>query len=113
MLGTAVSGLSRPIFFKNVNREMGQICNISFWPLFTIKLGKMPKIVRFAVANEPTAKLVYILLSAERRAYFCKRIAIEIGGVSRYFSSKVSGSGVDVTLLIFRERVNREVQTVN
>ena len=31
-------------------------------------------------------------------AYFCKSIAIEMGGVSRYFS-KVSGSGVDVTLL--------------
>ena len=41
---------------------------------------------------------VYILLSARRRAYFCKSIAIEMGGVSRYFS-KVSGSGVDSTLL--------------
>ena len=28
---------------KNVDREMGQICNISFWPLFTIKLGKNAK----------------------------------------------------------------------
>ena len=27
-------------------------------------------------------------------AYFCRSIAIEMGGVSRYFS-KVSGSGVD------------------
>ena len=41
---------------------------------------------------------VFILLSAKRRAYFCKSIAIEMGGVSRYFS-KVSGSGVDSTLL--------------
>ena len=40
---------------------------------------------------------VYILLSAKGRAYFCKSIAIEIGGVSRYFS-KVSGSGVDSIL---------------
>ena len=39
-----------------------------------------------------------MLLSATKRAYFCKSIAIEMGGVSRYFS-KVSGSGVDVTLL--------------
>ena len=29
---------------------------------------------------------------------FCKSIAIEMGGVSRYFS-KISGPGVDVTLL--------------
>ena len=41
---------------------------------------------------------VYTLLSAKRRAYFCKSIAIEMGGVSRYFS-KVLGSGVDLTLL--------------
>ena len=41
---------------------------------------------------------VYILLSAKMRAYFCKDIAIEMGGVSRYFS-KVSGSGVGLTLL--------------
>ena len=39
-----------------------------------------------------------MLLSAKRRAYFCKSIAIEMGGVSRYFS-KVSGSGVGWTLL--------------
>ena len=45
--------------------------------------------------------MVYVLLSAKRRAYFCKTIAIEMGGVSRYFS-KVSGSGVDVTLPIFQ-----------
>ena len=42
---------------------------------------------------------VCILLSAKGRAYFCKSIAIEMGRVSRYFS-KVSGSGVDLTLLI-------------
>ena len=34
--------------------------------------------------------MVHILFSAKRRAYFCKSIAIEMGGVSRYFS-KVSG----------------------
>ena len=34
----------------------------------------------------------------QEEAHFCKSIAIEMGGVSRYFS-KVSGSGVDVTLL--------------
>ena len=43
--------------------------------------------------------VVYIVLSAKRRAYLCKNIAIEMGGVSRYFS-KVSGSGVDEILLI-------------
>ena len=43
--------------------------------------------------------VVYILLSAKRRAYFCKSIAVEMGGVSRYFS-KVSGSGVDLIHLI-------------
>ena len=32
---------------------------------------------------------MYILLSAKRRAYFCKSIALEMGGVPRYFS-KVS-----------------------
>ena len=41
---------------------------------------------------------VYIVLSAKRRAYFCRSIAIEMGGVSRYFS-QVSGSGVDLILL--------------
>ena len=38
------------------------------------------------------------LLSAKRSAYFCKSIAIEMGGASRYFSN-VLGSGVDSTLL--------------
>ena len=43
--------------------------------------------------------MVYILLSAKRAAYFCKSIRhTKMGGVSRYFS-KVSGSGVDLTLL--------------
>ena len=42
--------------------------------------------------------VVYILLSAKRRAYFCKSIAIETGGVSRYFST-VSVSRVGLTLL--------------
>ena len=31
--------------------------------------------------------VVYTLLSANGRAYFCKSIAIEMGGVSRYFSN--------------------------
>ena len=46
-----------------------------------------------------------MLLSAKRRAYFRRSIAIEMGGVSRYFS-KVSGSGVDLTPLSngFRSR---------
>ena len=38
--------------------------------------------------------MAYILLSVKKKAYVCKSIAIEMGGVSRYFS-KVSGSGVD------------------
>ena len=38
------------------------------------------------------------LPSAKRRAYFCKSIAIKMGGVSRYLS-KVSGSGVNLMLL--------------
>ena len=42
--------------------------------------------------------VVYMLLSAKGRAYFGQSIAIEMGGVSRYFS-EISGSGVDVTLL--------------
>ena len=42
---------------------------------------------------------IYILLSAKGRACFCKSIAVEMGGVSRYFS-KVSGSRIDLTLLI-------------
>ena len=41
--------------------------------------------------------MVYILLSAKRRAYFCKSIETEMGGVSRCFS-KISGSRVDLTL---------------
>ena len=39
-----------------------------------------------------------ILLSAKRRAYFCKSVAMAMGGVLRYFS-KESGSGIDLTLL--------------
>ena len=43
--------------------------------------------------------VVYMLLSAKRRAYFCISVsAIEMGGVSQYFS-KVLGSAVDLTLL--------------
>ena len=51
------------IFVKNVNGEMGQICNISILPSFTLKLGKMPKMLKFAVANEPTAIYIYMLWS--------------------------------------------------
>ena len=36
--------------------------------------------------------LLWMLLAAKKRAYFCKSIAIEIGGVSRYFS-KYWGQG--------------------
>ena len=50
--------------------------------------------------HRDTNLVVYILISAKRRAYFRKSIAIEMGGVSRYFS-RVSGSGVDVILLRF------------
>ena len=42
---------------------------------------------------------IYYLLPRKGAMYFCKSIALEMGGVSRYFS-KVSGSGVDSTLLI-------------
>ena len=52
--------------------------------------------------------IYYILLSAKRRAYFCKSIAIEMGGVWRYFS-KVSGSKVDLTLLNFCTPLLKEV----
>ena len=40
----------------------------------------------------------YILPSARGRAYFCRSISIEMGGVSRDFS-KASGSGTDLALL--------------
>ena len=36
---------------------------------------------------------MYILLSAKRRAYFCKSIAIEMGGVLRYFSESIGVRG--------------------
>ena len=36
---------------------------------------------------------IYILLSAMRRAYFCKSIAIEMGGVSRYFFTCIGVRG--------------------
>ena len=42
--------------------------------------------------------VVWRRISAKRRAYFRKSIAIKTGGVSRYFS-EVSGPGVDLTLL--------------
>ena len=38
-------------------------------------------------------------VSVKRRAYFCKSIAIEMGGVSRHFSN-ISGSGVVLILPI-------------
>ena len=40
----------------------------------------------------------YFLLFGKKRAYFCKTITIEMGGVSQFFS-EVSGSGVDFTPL--------------
>ena len=48
---------------------------------------------------------VYTTL-CQKRAYFCQSMAIEMGGVSRYFS-KVSGSGVDLVLLRERSAVNQ------
>ena len=42
--------------------------------------------------------VVYRLPSAKRAAYFCKSTAIEMGGVSQYFS-EVSGPRVDLILL--------------
>ena len=53
-----------------------------------------------------------MLLSAKRRAYFRIKTAIEMGGVSRYFS-KVSGSGVDLTFLTIvqsRALASRDVE---
>ena len=47
--------------------------------------------------------VVYQLLSAKRRAYFCKHIPIEMGGTPRHLS-KVSGSGADLILLINEEK---------
>ena len=41
---------------------------------------------------------VYIVLT-RKGAYLCKRTAIKMGGVSRYFSER-SRSGVDVALLL-------------
>ena len=41
---------------------------------------------------------VHCMISAKRRAYFCRSIAIGMRGVSLSFS-KVSGSGVDLILL--------------
>ena len=55
------------------------------------KYKKMGSILRYNL-------VVYVRPSAKRRAYFCKNIAIETGGVSRYFS-KALGSGVDLILL--------------
>ena len=52
--------------------------------------------------------VVYILLSSKKRAYFCKSIAIEMGGASRYFS-KVSGSGVDSALLTYSKTMATSV----
>ena len=48
---------------------------------------------------------VYATFCQEEWAYFCKSIAIEMGGVSRYFS-KVSGSGVGVHLMINSQSLN-------
>ena len=37
--------------------------------------------------------MVYILLSVRWRAYFCRSIAVEVGGVSRYFSKDIGVRG--------------------
>ena len=47
---------------------------------------------------------VYATFCQEEGILLHKSIAIEMGGVSRYFS-KISGSGVDVTLLMNHESV--------
>ena len=51
---------------------------------------------------------MYVLLSVKRSAYFHKSIAIEMGGVSRYFS-KVLGSGGDSTLQNKSEATAKEL----
>ena len=56
--------------------------------------------------------VAYMLLSAKRKAYFCKSIAIEMGGASRY-SSKASGSGVDFILLsLILPEAGQDVQSL-
>ena len=48
--------------------------------------------------------MVYIVLSAKRRAYFCQSIAIQMGGGVAILL-KASGSGVDWILLILNGRL--------
>ena len=65
-------------------------------PLTLILLKKYRDTNGRCIVNKLVA---YTLLSANGRAYFCsKSIAIEMGGVPRYFSN-ISGSGADVALL--------------
>ena len=75
-----------------------------FWGVFerplTLILLLDSRVSRYKWEACRDTKWWCVLLSAERRAYFCKSIAIEMGGVSRY-SSGVSVSGVDLTLLRF------------
>ena len=47
----------------------------------------------------PYECIVYIRLPTKKRAYFCKGMAIEMGGCIAILFSRVSRSGVDVTLL--------------
>ena len=92
--GTAPFFASRR--FPSLNRNLGVFRR----PLTLIHLQKYRDTNgrRIVIQIGGVHTVVYILLSAKRRAYFCKSIAIELGGVPRYFS-KVSGSGVDLTLL--------------
>ena len=47
---------------------------------------------------------VYVASPTKERAYYCKSIVIEVGGVSRYFC-KVSWSVIDVALLWYPEKL--------
>ena len=69
MLGIAVPGPFGVIFTKNVKREAGQICNI-FFAIFYYKIrGEMPKMAKFAAANEPAAIYIYMHTYEQRQFY--------------------------------------------
>ena len=84
-------------FVKNVNREMGQICNISIWPLFTIKLGKKPpKMAKFAAANEPTAIYIYIYMVCMPDAQKSSQTYNLFGSVFLYVISINAQAGIQL-----------------
>ena len=81
MLGTAIPGHFWAIFVKNVNREMGQICNICFWPLFTIQLGKNAKngkICSGKRAHRDKYIYIYIYLSLSLANYVTSKITFDL-----------------------------------